>query len=402
MVKLDAAKPLPARIKILNWGINPSTEGPVILDATTVAVFQANQVKLGRQQVALDFEHNTVPGTEEYKRTNEPRPVAAFGAPLLIPNDGLYLETLCWTPDGDKSARNFLDLSAAPFLDEDGRVLALHSAALTKTGAVYNLPTFLEQAEIKTMSAALANQTHTMELKPENVITVSEFAPIVGLAANASKADVLGKLIILSALSALVIVKDGKAEKIFGAEIKDGKLVSLAALDGLDGRLKKIEEANTRNIATLSATVEGKVVTLNAEDLVKLHTQVQTLSASLKSRDDRADEAERARLLSDASREGKVIPLSADTIKTLPTTALKELIGGLPKNIVPLHKRGIAPVEGGGGDPTPDGFSRLVTLHVGKGKKPAEALNLAIKENPDGYKAWRECDDKTRPALALA
>lgn len=346
LVKLDATKGLPSRIKILNWGVNQSVHGPVILDATTVAQFQANQKKIGRERVALDFEHNTVPGTEEYNRTHEPRPVAAFASPVIVPNDGLYLESVSWTPDGNKSALNFEDLSAAPMLDEQGRMIALHSAALTKAGAVYDLPTFLDQAEIKAMSAILTPNKNMNTLDPNNVITVAEFAPVVGLAATASKADVLGKLQLIAALSALsgvIVIKDGKATELAGLEIKDGKIVSLSALEGFEGRLKTIEEARTKNIATLSAVLDGKTITLSAEDIIGLQREVKTLSATLTTTAAQADAAERARLIEAATNDGKLIPLSADALKTVPTPALKEMLAGLPANVVPLSARGKQP-----------------------------------------------------------
>lgn len=355
LIKLDVSKGFPSRLKILNWGRNETVHGPVVLDATTVAQFAGNQKKLGRESVALDFEHNTVPGTEEYKRTSEPRPVAAFAAPVIVPNDGLYLEALSWTPDGNKSAFNFQDLSAAPFLDASGRVIALHSAALTKNGATYDLPTFFDQAEIKAMSATLSHNSkkpNTMDpLKPENVITVAEFAPVVGLTATASKADVLGKLSLLTALSALgsiIVVQDGKATEIAGLTLKDGKVTALSSINDLinfDGRLKKIEEAGTKALATLSAELDGKVVTLNASDVVKMHRDVTTLSATLKQNSDQADEAERARLIEAATNEGKLIPLSVDGLKTVPTPALKEMLAKLPANVVPLSARGKKPAE---------------------------------------------------------
>ena len=322
LLKLDATKGLPSRIKILNWGRNETVHGPVILDATTVAQFAANQKKLGRESVALDFEHNTVPGTEEYKRTTEPRPVAAFAAPVVVPEDGLYLEALSWTPEGNKSAFNFLDLSAAPFLDAEGRVLALHSAALTKNGATYDLPTFFDQAEIKAMSASLTHNNNNEKTMAEKFISLAVLSAIVGLAETATEAEVTTEL----------------KKRLAPVQLPD--IQPLTAADAaLDARLKKIEDAATKGLAVLSATIDGKVVTLNAEDLVKLHNRVETLSATLTTTAAQADAAERARLLDEASREGKVIPLSADTLKTVATPALKEMIAGLPKGVVPLHAR---------------------------------------------------------------
>lgn len=328
LTKLDALKTLPLRIKILNWGRNETVHGPVILDATTVAQFAANQKKLGRESVALDFEHNTVPGTEEYKRTTEPRPVAAFAAPVLVPNDGLYLERLSWTPEGNKSAYNFQDLSAAPFLDAEGRVIALHSAALTKNGATYDLPTFFDQAEIKAMSASLTQNNNNEKTMPEKFLSLAVLSAIVGLAETATEAEVTAEL----------------KKRLAPLQLPD--IQPLTAADAaLDARLKKIEDAATKGIAVLSATIDGKVVTLNAEDVVKLHNRVETLSAVLNTSATKADEAERARLIEAATNEGKLIPLSAEGLKTVPTPALKEMLAALPANVVPLSARGKKPAE---------------------------------------------------------
>jgi hypothetical protein len=127
---------LPGSIRLLSWGVNQSTNGPVILDNRSLAVFAANQKRIGRERVPLDFEHNTVPGTPEYERTSEPRAIAAMAAPVLIPNQGLFLTSLSYTPDGTASASGYEDVSAAPFLDQNRVVVGLHSAALTRAGAV--------------------------------------------------------------------------------------------------------------------------------------------------------------------------------------------------------------------------------------------------------------------------
>lgn len=318
---------LPARLKVLGWGDNPSVKGNVRLSELSASLLPARQKETGFEKIALDFEHNTVPGSAEYERTTEPRRVAAYGVPRVVPGEGLFLESLEWTPAGRAEALNFADLSPAVQFDSNGNIIFVHSVALTRNGAVEGLSFF---------SVNIPTKNTMPDIKPENVITVAEFAPVVGLSATATKADVLGKLALLSALSAIVVVNDGKATKIFGADIKDGKLV---LLDNLDGRVKKIEDAGQKEIATLSATIDGVRTTISAEDIVGLHKRVETLSATLKAGEQKADETERNRLLADATNDGKLIPLSAETIKTLPTVALKELIGSLPKNVVPLHAR---------------------------------------------------------------
>ncbi|HEX5222627.1 MAG TPA: phage protease [Verrucomicrobiae bacterium] len=133
---------LPSRLKILGWGKSTSVHGDVTLGELSALVLPQKQRALGFEKVALDFEHNTVPGTAEYNRTSEPRRVAAFGVVKLFPNEGLFLDELEWTPAGQAEARNFTDLSPAVEMDRDGNVLFVHSAALTRNGAVYGLSFF--------------------------------------------------------------------------------------------------------------------------------------------------------------------------------------------------------------------------------------------------------------------
>jgi hypothetical protein len=130
------ATELPPRIKLLSWGVNETTEGPITVNERSLEAFADMQRKTGRERVALDFEHNTVPGTPEYERTQEPRAVAAYGTPLIIQGEGLFLDGLTYTEIGEANAANYEDVSAAPFTN-DGLVLGLHSAALTRTGAAF-------------------------------------------------------------------------------------------------------------------------------------------------------------------------------------------------------------------------------------------------------------------------
>ena len=61
----DAAK-LPRRIKVLNWGDNPNCHGKrVNVGALFVKCLNADTYPY--RKVALDFEHNTFPGTAAYK-----------------------------------------------------------------------------------------------------------------------------------------------------------------------------------------------------------------------------------------------------------------------------------------------------------------------------------------------
>lgn len=134
-----ASGQLPSRLKLFNWGRNDTASGPVVLNDVTSREFAANQRRTGRVRVAIDFEHNTVPETLEYARSKEPRPVAGYGTPLLIPGAGLYLDEISTTPAGESNFQNYEDLSPTPWLAPGGTLMGLHSAALCRAGAVYSL-----------------------------------------------------------------------------------------------------------------------------------------------------------------------------------------------------------------------------------------------------------------------
>lgn len=315
------AEKLPSRLKVLGWGASETTKGTVRLNEVSADKLLRNQKDSGFEKIALDFEHNTVPGSEEYERTKEPRSVAAYGTVNLVPGEGLFLEDIEWTPEGQSAALNFADLSPAVKFDESGNIIFVHSVALTRNGAVHGLSFFSSGPNGETQM--------DNNIKPENMITVAEMAPALGLAATASKADVLGKLVAFAALCAAVTVKDNKIE----------------ALSAIESRVKTIEEAGNRAIATLSATIDGKVVTLHAEDLAKLGARVESLEDRLvKAELDRLAQ-QRADLVARFSAEGKVPrgtdgkELSAEALSKLDVPSL-QLLHANTASTVPMSSRG--------------------------------------------------------------
>ncbi|MBR4651826.1 MAG: hypothetical protein IKO72_00565 [Kiritimatiellae bacterium] len=130
----DAAK-LPRRIKVLNWGDNPNSHGKrVNVGELFVRCLAAETYPY--RKVALDFEHNTFPGTAAYKESKEPRPVAGFGTIEAVEGDGVYITMSSWTPDGEKMAANYADVSAGAVTDKEGNLVAVASVALCRAGAV--------------------------------------------------------------------------------------------------------------------------------------------------------------------------------------------------------------------------------------------------------------------------
>ena len=163
----DAAK-LPKRIKILNWGDNPNCHGkrvnvgPLFAKCLAAATYPY-------RKVALDFEHNTFPGTAAYKESSEPRPVAGFGTVEVVEGQGVYLTMSAWTPDGEKMAVNFADVSAGAVTDKDGNVVAVASVALCRAGAVDGMD-FVEAPLSGGVSSALGGIiNNSLELRAKSL-----------------------------------------------------------------------------------------------------------------------------------------------------------------------------------------------------------------------------------------
>jgi len=281
-----AGDQLPTELKLLEAGANQTRKGVVTVGQKTRTMLPRLQSERGFDRVSLDFEHNTVAGTKAYKESSEPRPVAAFGIPQLR-EDGLFLTSLVWTPEGQKSARNYIDLSPAPELDANGEVIFLHSVALCRQGAVDGLSFF--SVEVNTPQNTAEDQTM------EKIL--SALRKGLGLAETATEEDIQKALTPLTAL----VVK----------------------LDDLDKKVSafSVQGSTERNLelVTLTATVTelaGKVATFNAE----------------------IERRDRAELVAQACREGKVIPFSTEQVNATPVATLRDMVKNLVAT-VPIENR---------------------------------------------------------------
>jgi len=278
-----ALKNLPKRLKLFAWGRNETLDGPVFIDDRTVAVFNANQKRYGFDRVALDYEHNTVPGSPEFERTVEPRKVAAYGAALVMPGDGLYMVDLDYTPSGKDNALEYIDLSPTPVLGKGREVLALHSSALCRHGAVEGLTYF-------SVSIDVAGDPATKQ-EDSTVDKLLDMFRAALASPQATLEDVTAKLKDLFALAA-------KAADL------EGRLTTLSSeLTAAKAEAAKVPDL-TGKVATLMATLAGY-----EKDLVCYHARL----------------------------EGKVIPLSADAIAKADVATLKDMVAKLEKGKVPLH-----------------------------------------------------------------
>ena len=275
-----AASELPTRLKLLGWGRNETSEGVVIVDEVTARVFSANQKAIGRERVAMDYEHNTVPGTPEYKRTTEPRAVAGHANLVCVPNEGIFAEALTYTGTGKTSSDNYEDLSLAPYLDQEGRVIGAHSFALTHTGATYGInfqqaaATFSADSELsadlKTLSAN--QQPNTKNIMAENATLETLSAQIAGLAKTLDDRIAIleqVKPVDLTPLSASVAdlqkkLSDGEKS---ANETKRAQLVTLFASQGkvpkkADNTNYSADELKALGLDTLELLLANTAVTV--------------------------------------------------------------------------------------------------------------------------------------------
>ena len=284
---------LPNRIKVLNWGDNPNCHGKRV-NVGALFVKCLNAETYPYRKVALDFEHNTFPGTEAYKESQEPRPVAGFGEIEAVEGDGVYITMSSWTPEGEKMAVNYADVSAGAVVDEEGNLIAVASVALCRAGAVEGMD-FVEAPLSGGVSSALSGIINNQErgLKPA--------APIQKGKAMDYKALLL---------KILGLGEDATDEAIQAA---------------LDAAGKKPTEEEQK--AALSAAVKAAV----AEAVKPINEKVAALSAA-------AEAHEKADLIAEAAREGKVVALGADAIEKITVEDLKATIAKTPVT-VPLSAK---------------------------------------------------------------
>ena len=293
----DAAK-LPRRIKILNWGDNPNCHGKRV-NVGELFVKCLGAEAYPYRKVALDFEHNTFPGTPAYKESQEPRPVAGFGAIEAVPGDGVYLTMSGWTPEGEKMAVNYADVSAGAVTDKEGNLVAVASVALCRAGAVDGME-FVEAPLSGDVSSALSG--------------------IIRRAEPANQEKKKGKMAMdykALLLKTLGLGDDATDEAIQAAIDKAAKKPEgTPAGSGEPGQ-----------DAALSAAVKAAV----AEAVKPIEEKVAALSAS-------AVAHAKADLIAEAAREGKVIALGADALEKLSVEDLKATIAKTAVT-VPLSAR---------------------------------------------------------------
>lgn len=293
---LAGLKEPPSRLLIAKWGKNEGTNGTFTVGPKTKKFLPALQKLLGFDTVKLDFEHNTVPGTEAYKADKEPRNIAADARLEVVEGEGIYAHAVQWTPHGVKSITEGLhsDLSPTIKTDDDGEVVFVHSAALCRQGSVpdlrvYSAGALLSPAQLACFSATINPPPSAMDYK--KLLTL-----LLGLDANAADADI-----------------ETAAKKF--AETTQSHATSLANLN--------------KTLADLQKSIAAAPTAHSADALKKVDDAIAALNKRL-------DDQERAALTAQALAAGKLIPNSA---AELGIEQFRKIVAELPADQVPVSQR---------------------------------------------------------------
>lgn len=286
------AIPLPEEIVICPWGKSTDLSGkPVIVNETTLRELAANQTKFGFDEVALDFNHSTVPGKDadgNVVKPKEPIEVASYGKLSVEAGKGIIFKPSSWTPEGEKfyTGRHYRDLSPTVGRNDKNEVTFIHSVALCRQGQIPALHAFSADGlpDLTTLSTPVPTSTTTMDTATPDY--------------RALLCKALGKDATCTDEGLIAAVEAPPAAEPLKA--KETPAATPCAAD-----------ATPPNVTQLSADIE---------ELKKGQEQMR-----------------KDALISQAARDGKVIPLSAEVMNVTPLSVLEDMIANLKPGTVPLN-----------------------------------------------------------------
>lgn len=303
-----SAQELPRRIKFLNWGQNPNANGKLVVLGETARRALAHPLNAWKR-VALDFEHNTLPGTAAYEASKEPRDVAGYGDVAIIPGDGAYLDNITYTPAGLAAAPNYAGVSGGPVCAANGDVLTILSVALVRNSAVPGMV-----FKPVPLSAGAAGQVEQIIQAQEPTLMKhkDELCRLLGLD-PATATD--------EQIAAALKTRADKAEADAAAAKAEAEAAEAAA------KAAKPAEGTPPEVTPLAAQVAAAV----GIALKPLADQIGTVRAEFDKRD-------KAAVLADARAAGKVVALTADAVAVLTVAQLRKVVEVTPVT-VPLSAR---------------------------------------------------------------
>lgn len=323
---IRAGQPLPARLKVLNWGLNRTTKGDFIVNEKTARMLPDTQLANNWDDVCIDIEHASVPGSPLFKAAAENGKFPELlgrGKPVVVLNDGLYIDQVVWSPHG-KRAYEFPDISPAVKQDADGVVVGIHSLAFCTHGATFGLHAY--------------SATSNPNSQQDGITMKNWFLRLLGFGQDATDQQVEQKLDSLADVLKLLGCVKPEALQMLCA-LKPDVLTALAGLkpDTLTTLSKLSAKDVDDKLKLLSTIGDGQKETLQAAltRLSALETTLATLSTQ-----HTADR--RSALLARAARAGKKVPKAyldkyGDDLETL-----SALIEDLPVT-VPLNQRAVEP-----------------------------------------------------------
>jgi len=116
----------------------------------------------------------------------------------------------------------------------------------------------------------------------------------------------------------------------------------------------------TGQITNKDNTVDGGMKQFSAK-FEALESEIKILKNQKVEEQNKHSEFERSTLIAQASKEGKIIPLSANEIKTVDVAILRSIVTNQPKNVVPMT-------------------SNLRVLSVDSSKKPSRDTSVSAFE----------------------
>jgi phage I-like protein len=263
MPSLIEAGKLPKRVKVLNWGENLNARGAKVVVGDMLLSNMKSPV-YPFNQVPLDFEHNTTPGTTAYADSKEPRDVAGYVGFEVVPKDGVYMLIHSWTPLGLDKAHNYADVSATPLCDKQGNVVGITSVALCRVGAVPGmefvdvpLSALLVSTNQTSASASTATADKEEQLMREKLCALLKLDP-----ATCTDDDI--EVAFEAAMKAPAAPAPLSVD--VAKLVNDAVTPLNASIEGFRTEMTKRDKEQV----ILSARIEGKVVALNAEAIGQL------------------------------------------------------------------------------------------------------------------------------------
>lgn len=331
---------LPSRIVMLSWGENQTAQGPVTIGPKTLAASKL-WPELGFEEVAIDFNHNTVPGHPSYQ--GEPAKIAAMSSLSVVEGVGLVFDGIAWTPDGVANRDHYKDLSPAVKLDEAGEVIFCHSAALARNGAVKGLHLFSAEsipadlaAKLTTLMAkadpAYSVKTATVHKPGTYMVNTDTLKKILSLPADATDDDINAALDKLSAAKGASASEETPAADAGAGDVKalsaqlGQALKELKELKELAGKGAKASE----DLTTLTARLEASERELIVTEATAAGKQIP--DAWLPDKDGKGG-LPNAQLRTLCATLPEIIPLSARTPKNLKTTDGKPVLTATEKEV---------------------------------------------------------------------